>query len=599
MFHRSLLRLALVLFPAGLLAAQATAFKGVPGLPGDVVLYPGGALPQSPPALQGIVLLPVDAAGRAAFTQFQPGQARLKTDIPLASRVLLPGERGSLYRFKKSLPGGAEFGYFLVRPDGLAAFLAAFPGTGPNGLGDPIPNPVAVAEEGDAMLICTSLAAGGDVLELDFVTGSLRSLSGSLPPLDVLPQGLVLLPTWGAVQTSSGPLRFARGGGQLEQVDLFPKLRRRTFVGRPGPVSTVLPYMGNGIVRSADGTTVAIIAGFSAAQAHVFSFRQSGLSICVNDSAGPIADPGFGTQISPLLALSPDGTRAAWKTRGVTGECFSRGISALPVPTEFQITGDQNFSDTLNDTGVISFFDPRTVIVAVGETNGAGGIEQGDIYSARFPTGVGQPVFANLSNTSGDTTAPFLEKGDLDTSDGIFQIPGQVGSVYFVSGSSGQGQIYRLNGEAGTAETIRTGIEALDFIERAGAGFVLGVLHDSPVQREVLYVPFDHAQSSFSMGFYGVTQMIPSRAGNLAGTFAGAMNTGGAQILFQVELPSRVGSVLPFNLPFGSALGFDGNGAVLASALNGTREQFFSWSQFGPSTLHGGGPADSFVLPAN
>jgi hypothetical protein len=552
------------------------------------------------PELQGIVLLPVDAAGRSAFTQFQPDQPRLRSDLPSASRLILPEEKGALYRYRRSQLGKTEFGFFLVRPSGLASFVAAFPGAGPFGDLDPIPHPVAISAEGDAMLVATTQAGGGDLFEIGLETATVRALTPGMPPLEVLPQGLVLLQDWGVALTTRGPFRFVRGGGAPLSVPLHARSRGAVLGGNPrSPAPTPLAYFGNGISRSADGSTVAVIAGVSAAQAHVFTFGLSGPAVCVNDVAAPIADPGFGTDAGPLLALSPDGRRAAWKTFGLSGECYSRRVPGPATPPEFQITSDLHFADTLNDTGVIAFFDPDSVVVLVGEPNGAGGVENGDLYRADFPAGNGAPTFTNLTRTSGDLSAPFTTKGELETSDGIYQIPGQAGAVYFVDGSSGEGEVYRLNGATGALALVRDGVAELDFIERAGADFVLGILHDQPEQRELLRVPFEHALPAASLGILSSTSTFLSRAGNPSGLFAGALNVTGGQRILQVHVPTGAGALWQDVLTYGPVLGFDGSGAALTSVQAGSASHFVAWSLGSGSGSYGSGPLGSLVLPAN
>lgn len=597
MSPRTFFPLLLALAMAGPLSAQAaTAFTGAGGTPGDVEIHLAGGSVVRPPELQGIVLLPVDAAGRVAFTQFVEGEPRLKTDIPLASRVLLPHEQGSLYRYSKTGPGGPRFGYFVVRPDGQAMPLLSFPGGA--GIGDPIPDPVAVSELGDAILIATTPAAGGDVYEVELATATAHLLSADLPPLTIVPQGLVLLPVWGAVLTAEGPLRFLRGGGPLRAVRLEPKMRQRTFGGPIGAAPVALNYMGRGFVRSADGGTLAVVAGVSPTQAHVFAFHAFGASTCVNDLASPIVDPGFGTQASPRLALAPDGSRVAWKTVAATGEIFTRAVSTLPGPVEFHITSNANFTDTLNDTGVISFFDPRTVAILVGETNGAGGIENGDIYTTHIPVGGGQPIITNLTATSGDTVTPFLSKGNIETADGIYQIPGQGGSMYFVPGSSGQGSLYRVD-TAGTVRLVRSGVAQVDFIDRAGTNFVLSVLHDATNQHELVRLPFNHLQPATSLASFPFTQPILAHSGNQAGSFAATVSSGAGQSLFQLSFPNGLAEVLPGIFPYGPALGYSSDGSVLVSAFTSGRQYYFSWALQGTSSIYGNGPAQSIVLPAN
>lgn len=596
---RSLIRLALALFPTGLLGAQATVFKHGAGVTGDVWVYPApGEAGIRPPELQGIVLLPVDATGRSPYLQFMGDQPRLETDLPLASRIVLPQGQGSLYRYRRPGVGGTQFGYFVVRPSGLAAFVASFPGSGLDGSLDPIPDPVAITRQGDALLISTTLAAGGDLFEIELATGTVRALTANLPPLDFLREGLILLSDWGAALTTRGPLRFVRGGRPL-LVPLVPKARR---TNRGAPTSTPLPYYGTGLVASADGSTVAMIAGVAPDQAHVFTFRLGGPSVCVNEQASTIAHPGFGTEAAPMLALSSDGKRAAWKAYllsagALSGECFSRRVSELPSPPEFQITADAHFTDTLNDTGVISFFGDKVMMI-VGEENGAGGVEKGDFYQATFPLGGGAPLFTNLTNTSGDGAAPFLEKGEIETSDGVFLIPDQSGLVYYVDAPSDQGQYFRLDSTTGAVSLVRDGVAGIDFIERAGTSFVLGILHDEPSQRELIQIPFDFDEPATSLGFFPVLQTFASHAGSSTGTFAGVQNVTGGQRLLQIDAATGNGLVLPGTATFGTTLGFDGGGNVLAAPRSSTAAYFISWSPAGSVALYDTGPTQSYVLPA-
>lgn len=597
---RSLFRIALACLAAGPLAAQATVFKGPPGGKGDVWVYSApGAAGARPPKLRGIVLLPVDATGRSALTQFQPDQARQKLDLPLAARVLLPQGQGSLYRFRRERAGGADFGYFIVGPNGLASFLADFPGTGPDGLGDPIPNPIAISAQGDAFLTATTLAAGGDVYEVGIGTSQAQALTGALPPQEILPQGLILLSSWGSALTRNGPLRFDRGGN-ASFVPLGLRARPATLGSNPSPAAQL--YFGNGLVKSADDSTVAVIAGAGSKQAHVFTFGARGAPLRVNEVPSAIVDPGFGTQASPTLALSTDGSRVAWKANVLTGvlsgECFSRKASRLTVPLEHQVTGDQSFTDTLNDTGVIAFFGTDKLLMMVGEGNGAGGVEKADLYLADFSSGAAAPSLTNLSATSGDSVAPFLEKGDLETSDGIYQVPGKLQFVYYVPGSSGQGFIYHLDGATGNVDTIRNGVAQMNYIEQAGSNFVVGILQDHSSQRELLAIPFDHSRPSPSLAYFPGAQTMARTSGNAAGGFAGILNVGTSQMLGQLDVNTQTGDLVNTPARYGPVVGFDGAGRVLASLQTPTNTYFVTWVPGAPLQFYSSSP-QGLVLPGN
>lgn len=594
-------RLLVPLLLAGAIGAQATVFEGTPGAVGDVLVFlTPGSVHTRPAALQDIQLLPIDAVGRTTFTQFQAGQTRLLSDVPGASRLLLPQGKGCLYRYRRDTLGGAQFGYFVVGADGQARALASFAGTGPQGTDDPIPEPIGVSAQGEAFLVATTLEAGGDLHEVR-LDGTSSLITASMPAIDVLPQGLILLPSWGAALTSSGPVRFVRGPNRPMLVPLRPKSAAGGLGHNPGvpPRAPRLAYWGDGLVASADGNTLGVVAGTSASTAHVFTFRATGEAVCVNDTPAPIQGPGFATQSGPNLALSPNGARAAWKTLdALGGECFSRKVPTAATPAEVQITADANFTDTLNDTGVLAFFDPDSVVLLVGEPNGAGGIENGDFYRARFPVGGGALQLTNLTNTSGDGLAPFDEKGDLETSDGIYQIPGELGTVFHVPGSSGQGFLMRMDAATGTVDVLRSGVDQLQFVERVGAGFVAGILHDQPAQRELVYVPFDHALGATSLGFFASTTTFGATAGNAQGLFGSIIGISGGEQLGRLQLPAGSATIqYPTPLVYGPTLGFDPNGNLLATVQLGSSTFHFSWLASGKSAVYQTNGATGMVLP--
>lgn len=588
---------------AGALGAQATVFQGSSGGVGDVLVFPApGAAHTRPAELQDLVLLPIDAVGRSAFSQFQDGQARRKSDVPGAARLILPGNQGSLYRYRRDLASGAEFGFFVVPADGQARKLFSLPGTGSQGTLDSLPGAVAVAAQGDAFLVASTPDAGGDVY-LVHLDGSAQNVTASLAPITVLPQGLILLADWGAALTARGPVRFLRGTGQAALVPLRPRTAAGSLGQNPGapPRAPRLTYWGDGMVASADGSTIAVVAGVTAAQAHVYTLRSTGDAVCVNDTPAPIQGPGFSTGSGPNLALAPDGSRAAWKTLdALGGESFSRRVPSVVTPPETQITADANFVDTLNDTGVLAFFDRDSVVLLVGEPNGVGGIENADFYRATFPVGGGAMQLSNLTNTSGDGVAPFEEKGDLETADGIYQIPGQLGTVFHVPGSSGQGFIMRMDAVTGSTDVLRSGVDLLESVERAGAGFVLGILNDQPVRRELLHVPFDHALPVTSLGLLPVGASFGATAGNVQGLYGSRISVAGGSQLGRVQLPGTSPTYqYPTPLAYGPTLGFDPAGNLLATVTLGSTTYHFSWLASGKSAVYSAGGAPGFVLPAN
>lgn len=603
MFPRSALRLSALALSGGALFAQASVFRGPSTGPGDVLVFDApGAAPALEAKLSGITLLPVDACGRATYTQFQPDQCRLISDVPGASRVRLPQNQGSLYRYRQDGPGGAVFGYFIVHPDGRASHLASFPGVGPLGTNDPIPDPVSVTSTGGGMLVATSTEAGGDLLVIDLATKAVRNVTADVAPLNLVPYGLTLLETWGVALTNRGPVRFDRDGSGVEYVHLRrPKTGSAGLGQNPfgGGVPRPPAYVAAGFVKSADETCVGVIAGESAALANVFVFGRTGQPACVNDQPAQMAGPGFlpASPVGPNLALSPNGQRAAWKVAGtISSECFTREVAPLATPPEVQITGDDNFTDTLNDAGVISFFDPNKVVVLVGEGDGAGGIENADAFQANFAGG--QLILTNLTQTSGETQAPFLQKGSVDTSDGIYGIPGRNGSVFFQSGSSGQGFLKRMDAGTGVVETLRTAVDAVGFLDATGADFVFGLVHDTPGPYEILRVPFETSLPAVTLSTSSLATQVLRHATSPDGYFAAILPYSGKESLARVFVPSGLGETASTTPRFyGPTLGFDGVGAVLASVQIGTSTFVFSWDGPGGIGNYATGGGAAFALP--
>jgi hypothetical protein len=599
----SLLGFALLAAPAGFVHSQASVYQGPPGGPGDVLVFAApGAAPSRPDELQDIELLPVDACGRTRLNQFLPGEPRLRSDVPLASRVVLPLGQGSLYRFRKASPVGAEFGYFVVRATGEADSLASFPGAGGSGAADPIPYPVGISPQGDAILVATTVEAGGDLYEIELDTLAMHLHTAAHPPLTIQPGGLCLLQTWGTAISDIGPLRFPRGSPVPAQVLELPRPARASLGHNRlgGSLATFPTYYAPGIVRSADGSRAAVVAGTGPTQTQVFVFGPTGAAVVGNDLPAELTGAGFlpDRPAGPTLALSPDGSKVAWKTDGVSGECFVRRVPITPSPPEVQITADSSFADTLNDTGVISFFDPESVVILVGERDGQGGIEKGDFYRAAFPAGGGALTLTNLSNTSGDSQEPFLDKGLIDSEDGLHRLPGADGILFYQGGSSGQGMLKRLDAAAGTVDLVRSGVSAVEWIELAGTNFVTSILHDQPEQRELLRIPSALHLPARSLGMFDLSESFKARAANPAGTFAATLTVPGGDWLGRVHFPTGAGGLFSTTLrSYGPTLGFDGSGLVLGSVVVGPSTYYFAWGGPGAIGLYPAGGGAGFVLP--
>ena len=131
-----------------------------------------GSEKTAPLSLQGITLLPIDVAGRTPLDEFDSSRARFCDDIPGASRLALPDNRGSLYHYSRLLRDGSKrYGYLYVDAKGTPHDVCALPGHGPFD-SDPFLPRVAVAPDGGAILLATfltndPLSPGGELMEVD------------------------------------------------------------------------------------------------------------------------------------------------------------------------------------------------------------------------------------------------------------------------------------------------------------------------------------------------------------------------------------------------------------------------------------------------
>jgi len=569
--------LALPLISA-LASGQSSYFDGLPGLAGDVVLLNPGEI--RPAQLQGIQLLALDAVGRTPLTGLLPGAVVRRTDIPGAARLHLPEEAGSLYKYRR----GSTYGYFLVGPSGLASPLLELPGTGFFGTTDPLPGRVAVDPRGSGVLVSSSRSAGGDLWEIDLGTGNATNRTDALGPLEVGRNGLVLLDTWGLAATSTGVLRFARlPGATAEAVPL------------PGSPS----WIGPDVVRSADGSTVAFLAGAGPDRALVFVCQSSGTARQVSDQPRFIPGAGFLPEedSGPFLALSTDGSWAAWRAGGTSGECFARETGLGPRPPEQHLTGPAHFDNTLNDTGVIAFFDPDSVVLVAGRDASAG-ITRSDLY--RLDLSTSGPTVRNLTGTSGIFQPPY-DYGQIETRDGLFQVPDPAGA-FLVHDDSGSGRLLwvGLNGSS----TLLSGVKSLDSVTVAGTHVVVEATRppgfQDPLRDSLSLVQIPPGGSApiivpLPDGCH-LTGIVGSRPRSL---YAGVLEFQGGGRLGRVPIPSPSGfAIAPTLHSFGPTVGISLDGSVLATVQRGSEWTAFAWSDLGVQLLRTSRVA-GFLLPGS
>ena len=401
----SLLALALASLASPAPAGGMVIFQGLPGQVGDVrVVFSGGGS-SVPIGLESITLLPVDVNGRSELERFLPGKAWLAADVPFASRVVLPQRRGSVYHYRRVLPGeGATFGYFLVDADGDASSFFDLIGTGVGFSVDPFLPRVAVSPDGLTLLIGTTPEAGGDLFEVPLFGGGAKVRTQALPPLQLVHNSLTIHDTWGLAVAQTGIVRFQRQSSD-----------DATFLTYSGPPPDWWP---GDVVLSGNGAFAATIASDTAPLGHVWVFGPTGAAVRVSQTARLLSGAGYLPEAlqGPFMAVSDDGTLCAWRSEGLTREAFLAKVQPPPGQSPQQVSADAWFLDTLDEIGQYSFRPgSRDLLLAVGARGGNAPftLESTDYFAVTLDD-AGLPVFQAITQTSGLSQPPFLAVPALD-----------------------------------------------------------------------------------------------------------------------------------------------------------------------------------------
>jgi len=446
-------------------------FAGVPGAYGDVHLYDveNGVAHATPRELADLHLLPIDFVGRTELETFAPDRARLRQDVPGASRLELPGRSGYLYRYERRVPAGAVFGYLWVRPEGGVAVRAERAGVGPAGIGDPFGRRIAVDPGGAAFLVATTLDAGGDLIEVDVETGVETDRTPHLAPLDVSDASLWLHAEWGFAIATGGLVRFERTPGAVAT--------SVAFVGGSPPTW----FSGQAVVSQNRGFALTT-AGAAPDRARPFVFGRGGDAREVEPTERRLSGAGFLPESphGPYMAVDDDGLTAAWRVEGASREVMLGRLAAPAV----EVTGDAFFLDTLDEIGEMFFARIGRLIAAIGELHlapGGSGFEAIDVFHIELDAG-GAPRFTNITLTSGDAAAPFDVAGDLEP-ELVRWIPG--GEALLMQDSNTECLLAADPGVSG-ARLLLDAAKDVDFVELVGDHVVAGVRRElDPRRREI------------------------------------------------------------------------------------------------------------------
>ncbi|MBL8800373.1 MAG: hypothetical protein JNN27_00135 [Planctomycetes bacterium] len=479
---RALLTSGLLL--AGLVplaGAQVLFFSGPPGGSGNVVRVDraSGQPGLTVAGLDNVRLLRIDRTGRVELDQLRPDRARLRTDIPLASRLDLPAGAGSLYRFQRPVPGGFEFGLFVVDAAGDARIVFQQAGLGAAGDLAPFSPFVAVAPNGDRVLVLTDLAAGGDAIEVELATGAQIVRTSALPPQSFADSGAHIGAGWAVVASAAGVWRFPLvQPGDAQVVDF----------GAPAPA-----HFSAEVALSRNGQFAVTTAGLAPGQQHVFAFGPSGAAVQVTGALDDLSPAGYQPQHrhGPYLAISDDGSHVAWRVQtAVSTEAFLARTS-LPAPRH--LTHDVNFIDTIDEIGDF-FFRPGTnrLVFAAGETaqGGAPILENLDYYSAELPAS-GAEQLLNLTLSSGVAAPPFVQPADLEPLLNVFD-PASGLILLHTTASGGSGDLIVADSATPGLSVALPNVKDLQFLEAAG-GVVWAAVRRSNGAKPVEVFRFDPA----------------------------------------------------------------------------------------------------------
>jgi hypothetical protein len=403
-----------------------------------------------------------------------------------------------------------------------------------------------------------------------------------LPPLDFQRNGLALLTDFGVALTTSGVFRFERQPfAQVEAVAL------------PSPRT----WFGADVVTSADQSTAAFLAGSGPDRALVFTLTRSGPALQASERAMPIRGGGFLPESAggPWLALSSDGSFVAWCA---DEEAYVHETGAAARAVDVHLSGDATLESTLNDTGVLAFFDTGSLLFAAGR-EGSEGVERADLFRIDLTRGSGSFAITNLTRTSGQSSPPF-DYGTLRVRDGLRMVPGGGELLLHERRSDGHGFLRRVT-SGGVVSTVFEHVSAFETADVAGRFLAVTVTRpagvDDPLleRRSLLQLPL--AGTSPTSIVLPAGSRLSRRVGSRSfDRFAGVLEFTGYEQIGRIGLPTPTGlGISALGLLFGPTTGALADGAFVGTTTIAGLPVVFRWSDQDLGLLRLGTPG--FVLP--
>lgn len=426
-----------------------------------------GSLISSPSELADIEFQELDFVGRTIMLELLPDRPRYEELPGGASRLLLPADRGALYLYRRSTGAGSVYGFMTIRPNGEARSVLERRGIGPQSLNPFMPK-VAVAPDGRSVLLATTLAAGGDLFEVSLLNGMVIPRTPAGVDLQFRPNGLALAGDWGIAISTRGVLRFDRN-------DLSDTSSLVPFTPGPKP-----RFYGKDIVLSKNTEWAVMTAGASQSELHVYAFDSTSAAVRVTQVPSRISRAGFlpETRNGPYMAVSDDGSLAAWRVDELTpegttsGELFLGRVPMAVPAVQDQLSADGRFLDTLDEVGQVFFFDPGVLTFAVGEREpGIDGLGMTDIdlFTARMPVGQDTPDVVNLTVSNGQVLPPYTQQSEIKPGQMVW-VPDQQRFVIFDDGDAEQ--VISVDGALGGAQVLLDGVRDVPFMQVTSQGLV-------------------------------------------------------------------------------------------------------------------------------
>jgi len=570
--------------------AEVTLFNGTPGGVGNISVHDetGTNAAVFPVELQGIQLLMLDFVGRTELEELLTDKPRLYMDVPGASRVRMPGSGGSLYHYRRDLsPSGAVFGWMWIGSDGTASSLWELQGTGPTNDVNPVIPRVGVDPSGGSFLFATTVAAGGDLFDLDIATSTATLRTALIGPESFSVAGLFLRSSWGIGAGTGGVWRFDRtAGAQVEAV----------------PITPSASWFSGEVAVSGDGLVATTAAGSSPDMAHIYTFAATGSALQVTPTPTTIFAAGYLPEYrdGPFLALNQDGSCCAFATNVGAREAFlAEGVSPINTTT-LQLTDDATYLDTLDEIGVL-FFVPGALVLAVGEMDLAPGqgVENLDFYRA-LTNGAPVPQLQNLSLSSGVPLPPFFVKSTVQP-DSIRLLPAG-DKLLVLNSDAGIGKLILVDTAGAAPVLLLDEAKSVDLVEHSAGRLLLAVRRENLAEtRDLFVLDLLNPTALTTLGSLPDTFEFDRPAVRADGRIAFNVRDtlGAGDFLARVNLPALKGKLLvDFPLSYGPTMTWTETGSLMFSVEQPAADTLvFGWP-LAPFIVHvADAPTTGFILP--